>query len=107
MSHNVHLTEHAKSLLNDYASYIERESGYPQIAAQWLADIGREMASLATFPEAYALARENDSHALELRQKVHGNYRIIFYIDGLRVNIVSVRHVSRLPHKSCELDSIT
>ena len=68
--------------------------------------MGRKMDSLATFPEGYSYARENDTHTRTLRQLVHGKCRIIFHVDEDAVYVVSIRHTSQLPHQSGELDKV-
>jgi plasmid stabilization system protein ParE len=48
-------------------------------------------------PARCPLAPENEDHPKEIRQLVHGRYRILFTIEPGRVVILHVRHGARLP----------
>jgi plasmid stabilization system protein ParE len=69
-----------------------------KIAADaWLDGIATEIESLAVVPRRCPRAPECETFAAEVRHKIHGDYRVLFSIDGRRVIVVGVRHASRLP----------
>ena len=94
----------AESNLQQYAEYIAKDSR--SNAKRWLEKMREKIMSLDQFPEACPLAFENSSHERELRQLVSGRYRVIFYVDAKKVNVVSVRHGAQLPAKARSLDSV-
>ncbi|MDP8925057.1 MAG: type II toxin-antitoxin system RelE/ParE family toxin [Chloroflexota bacterium] len=53
--------------------------------------------TLADFPRRCPLACENDDFDVEVRQRLHGDYRILFTVDGGTVRILHVRHGARRP----------
>ena len=55
------------------------------------------MDRLALFPEACTLAPEDDAVSFEVRQKLYGNYRILFTLQDQRVIVLHVRRAARLP----------
>ncbi len=103
MSYEVFVTDEASVQLFECASYIEQDS--PEAAQKWVRSILQKIYRLANFPEAYPLALENHTHERELRQMAFGSYRVIFWITGESVTVLSVRHAARRPHPPGELDA--
>lgn len=64
------------------------------------------MLALQTMPEACSLAPENESTAKEVRQLLHGQYCVLFAIDGQSVYILTIGHGARRFVKGDEIDSI-
>ena len=60
--------------------------------------------TLARFPDGCSYALENEVVDFEVRQKLYGDYRILFTIEGDNVTVLTVRHAARLPVKADELD---
>ncbi len=74
-------------------------------ADAWLEDIAEEIESLAVFPRRCALAWEAARAGIELRQKVCGDYRVLFKVEVQTVFVEHVRHASRLPILAPDLTS--
>jgi plasmid stabilization system protein ParE len=69
----------------------------PEAAERWSQGIFAALKTLDTMPARCPLAPENEDHPKEIRQLVHGRYRILFTIQPGRVVILHVRHGARLP----------
>ncbi len=102
MTFQVLVQPQAKADLAAIVDYIAADS--PENADRWLTIMLQKLQTLEQFPLALPHARERPHHKRDLRQLVHGNYRIIFYVDDEVVNVVSVRHSSRQPHPGGSLD---
>lgn len=96
MIYEVRIQPEAEANLAEIADYIAKDS--PENATNWLISMQRKISTLETFPEALPPARENPYHKRSLHQLVHGNYRVIYFVESSRVNVVSVRHSARQPH---------
>lgn len=105
MSYEVILPEGPKQEIIEIANYIRQDS--PQAAERWTDRIFDAIATLETFPEAHSYALENRTHSRELRNLLFGKYRIIFFVEQMRVIVVSIRHSARLPHEPGRLDDIS
>jgi plasmid stabilization system protein ParE len=101
MAYRVEITPEAEADLDEGYRYIARDS--QSRALRWWQRFYDVAERLALFPEAYTFSPENDSVPFEVRQKLFGNYRILFTIDGERVVILRIRHAARLPLQSEEL----
>ena len=97
MAYKVVVTARFKRHLRDIGDYIAAEN--PGLARRWIGELEGKVLKLSSFPEAYPLAREYESHAVELRQMLFGRgrnkYRIIFTIRGSEVVVLDVRHGAR------------
>jgi plasmid stabilization system protein ParE len=67
----------------------------PQNADRWLDSMEEGIRSLDQMPRRCALAPENAVFTREIRQLIHGNYRILFTIRKRTVHILHVRHGAR------------
>jgi plasmid stabilization system protein ParE len=65
-------------------------------AASFLAKLLDRLDDLERFPGACPLALENDLVSYDLRQLIHGNYRVLYRVVGKSVEILHVRHAARL-----------
>jgi plasmid stabilization system protein ParE len=79
--------------LDDACAWIAADS--PRNAARFRRSIIAAIKRLTTFPRRCAVAAESRAFGAEVRQLVHGNYRILFEIDGEVVRILHVRHGAR------------
>jgi toxin ParE1/3/4 len=95
MAYRVEITPEAEADLNECYLYIARSS--PTNALRWWRRFYDVVERLSVIPEAFTLAPENDAVDFEVRQKLYGNYRILFTIEGSRVVILRLRHGARLP----------
>jgi plasmid stabilization system protein ParE len=64
-------------------------------AARWLEALEKLVESLETFPERCALAPESEAFEAEIRQLLHGVYRILFTVTDQKVHVLHVRHGAR------------
>jgi plasmid stabilization system protein ParE len=101
MAYRVEITPQAEADLDQGYCYIARDS--PKNALRWWRRFYDVVARLSLFPEAYGHAPENDAVSFDVRQKLYGNYRILFTIDGERVVVLRIRHAARLPLPPDEL----
>jgi hypothetical protein len=62
-----------------------------------LEDIADQIESLCVFPRRCALAWEAARSGIELRQKLCGEYRVLFKVEAQTVYVEHVRHARRLP----------
>jgi len=72
----------------EIASYIAQDR--PQAAADWADAIFASVLRLESFPESGR--RVPESARPELREVIHGRYRVIYRVDPDRVMVLTVRH---------------
>src|SRR3990172_11155279 len=101
MKHRVEITPTAEADIE--ASYVHIRKDSPQNAANWRQDLYQVAQSLSLFPDGCGFALENDAVDFEVRQKLFGEYRILFTIEGDRVIVLNVRHAARLPMQPGEI----
>jgi plasmid stabilization system protein ParE len=87
--------------LRGIRDYIAADS--PDQAAGFLEKLLDSLEALERFPGACPLALENDLVSYELRQLVHGQYRVLYRVVGKSVQILHVRHAVRLSATRDEL----
>jgi plasmid stabilization system protein ParE len=95
MACRVEITPDAEADLDEAYRYIARDS--PTNALRWWQRFFDVAGRLSLFPEACAFAPENDAAGFEVRQKLYGQYRILFTIADERVIVLRIRHAARLP----------
>jgi plasmid stabilization system protein ParE len=95
MAYRIHINEDAETEIEQIMLYIAQDS--PQGAVQWLDELMDIVNALDLFPNRCPLAPESDSCGGEIRQQLHGSYRILFKIIGRTVHILHVRHGAREP----------
>ena len=71
----------------------------PEAANRWRIGLLRIVENLETNPERYPIADEAADLGLDLRQLLYGRrrqvYRVLFTIDGQKVNVLRVRHAAQ------------
>ena len=95
MSFRVVITDRALADLRDIRDYIAKHS--PTNAAKFLERLLSEFDVIEATPEAFASAPEDALVPYTLRQFIVKPYRILYRVQGKRVEILHVRHGSRLP----------
>lgn len=95
MKYRVEVTSAATADIEAAYLYIQRDS--PENARNWRLGLYSAAASLEQFPHGCGFALENDVLPFDVRQKLYGNYRILFTVDETKVVILRVRHAARLP----------
>jgi plasmid stabilization system protein ParE len=95
MKYAVEIAESAKCELEAAYRFIQQDSKVR--AEHWRQCLLKTIRKLETFPRAYPLAIENASVEPEIRETIHGSYRILFTIMNERVIVIHCRHSARLP----------
>ena len=95
MTYKVVVTPEAERDLDQVFRFVALEK--PDAARKFVAGLRRRLETLASMPRRAALAPEDGLDGLEIRHLIHGQYRIIFTIDGRTVVILQVRHGARRP----------
>jgi toxin ParE1/3/4 len=93
-TYEVLLARHAQRDLAEVYDYIAADS--PANAAAFVQAIEEKVFSLASMPERASLIPENTQLGTGHRHLVHGNYRIIFRIEGDAVLVLRIVHGARL-----------
>ena len=102
MAHKVRITAEAEEDLRSIGDYILAQHA-PQAARRFVQSLRRRIAALKSFPEGYGLAPEAQAAGVELRQVIHGMYRILYTVEGASVTIHAIRHGARRPLRPDEL----
>jgi addiction module RelE/StbE family toxin len=95
MNFRVVITDRALSDLREIRDYIARRS--PQNASRFLERLLEKLDVLESSPESFAKATEDELVPYTLRQFVIRPYRVLYRVNGSRVEILHVRHGARLP----------
>ena len=82
----------AVTRVREATEYIERDK--PGAARRWAEEIFTKVSRLAEFPNSGRVVPELDRQ--EVRELVHGNYRIVYRVEAKSVFILTVRHGRRL-----------
>ena len=93
-AYKVFLTRYAQGDLAEIYDYISSDS--PENAAAFILTIEDKIGSLATMPERAPMIPENALLGTGHRHLVHGNYRVIFRIQGDSVFVLRIIHGARL-----------
>lgn len=83
----------AEAELEEAYRFISDDS--PANAAKWRRGLLKKARSLKSFPERCPLAPESKALGEEVRQLLHGVYRLLFIIDDDTVTVLHVRHGAR------------
>jgi plasmid stabilization system protein ParE len=62
---------------------------------RWYENLTAKIESLGTFPNRCAIVQEAEGFDAIVRQLRVGKYRVLFSVDEMTVNILSVRHVKQ------------
>lgn len=95
MVYEVRTTESAEIELEEAYAWIHNSS--PLNAERWRNELLEKAASLERFPERCPIAPESKGARHEIRQLVHGIYRVLFVIIRETVFVLHVRHGAREP----------
>lgn len=95
MSPKVVVTPTAEANLDEILRFIALDKS--PAARRFVTSLRRKIKSLAAMPKRCPLAPEHGLDGLEIRQLIHGNYRILVTIDSGEVIILQVCHGARLP----------
>ncbi len=93
MAFTIEFTERARRDLEEIVAHIQSDS--PVNATRWRVKLQERLKSLHTFPEACGLAPENEYSGIEIRQLLHGQYRVLMTIRENTVFILTIRHGAR------------
>ncbi|QDU42879.1 Plasmid stabilization system protein [Symmachiella dynata] len=104
MAYTVEFSARARRDIDEIVAYIQADS--PRDATRWRQKLQERMNALRTMPEACGLAPENDESPHNVRQLLHGHYRVLFTIREQRVFVLTIRHGARRFMKAAEFDAI-
>ena len=76
----------------------------PASAERWLNGISNAILSLEEMPERCPLAPEGVHFRKRIRHLLFEGYRIIYWIDGRHVRVLTVRHPRQRPLRRKRLD---
>src|SRR5688572_18589616 len=93
MVYEVRITESAEIELEEAYAWIHKSS--PLNAERWRNELLEKAATLEQFPERCPIAPESKGARREIRQLVHGIYRLLFVVMKETVFILHVRHGAR------------
>lgn len=97
MKFRVRVTDSALQNAIEIVEWI-RLQGAPLNAEAWFWELSDAMDSLSEFPERCPLAIENGQVAdVEVRQRIVGEYRVLFTIRGTIVYVLHVRNAKMKP----------
>ncbi|QDT43490.1 Plasmid stabilization system protein [Gimesia alba] len=102
MKYKVEITPSAENDVEQAYCYIRNDS--PVNAVRWRKQFYKIAGTLSRFPEGCGFALENELVDFEVRQKLHGSYRILFTVDGNRVIVLHVRHCARRTMRPDDID---
>jgi addiction module RelE/StbE family toxin len=96
MAHRVRVTPQAEADLRSIGDYIVAQHA-PEAARRFVKLLRHRIASLKTLPAGYGKALEAEAAGVDLRQMIHGMYRVLYTVEGKNVTIHAVRHGARRP----------
>jgi plasmid stabilization system protein ParE len=79
--------------VDEAADYIGQ--GRPEAARRWVLSLFRVVERLESFPESGRFVPEIPDRR-DLREVIHGEYRIIYCVESERISILTVRHTRRI-----------
>jgi len=96
MNYRIHTLRHAQRDVDCILDWIANRRQSPQGAAKWLKAFETSVAALATFPQRYSLAHEDEIADVELRQFLFKTprgrtYRGIFCVMEDEIRILRIR----------------
>ena len=104
MAYTVEFSARARRDSDEIVSYIQADS--PVDATHWRRQLHEKIKVLCTMPGAGGLAPENDQSRHEVRQLLHGRYRVLFTVRGKKVFVLTIRHGARRFMDARDIDGI-
>jgi toxin ParE1/3/4 len=101
MDHKVRITPEAEADLRSIGDYIARQA--PDTARRFVRSLRAQIATLRKFPDRHGQAPEAELAGAELRQMIHGMYRVLYTCDVETVTVHGIRHGARRPLRQEEL----
>lgn len=93
MAFRIQVTEQADREIEDAFDYIAGDG--VDRAVRWLDGLQSRLSRLATHPNRFPLAPESGMFDCDIRQALHGPFRILFTVSRNAVTILHVRHGAR------------
>jgi plasmid stabilization system protein ParE len=105
MDHKVRITPEAEADLRAIGDYIAQQA--PDTARRFIRSLRTQIATLQTFPDRHGQAPEAELAGIELRQMIHGMYRVLYTCDAETVTVHGIRHGARRPLRPEELPGLS
>ena len=105
MNREVRIVPEAESNLVLVEAYLYISQDSPERAMRWKSGIEASINSLEKYPNRHAVVFDSEQTGREVRQMLFGVYPIYYSVSEIAVNILAVRHGSRLPLQTNELPS--
>lgn len=103
MKYRVKVTRRAEDELFEIAAWIALDS--PLEASRWLDRMQAALERLAEYPERCPLAPEGERDLRrDIRHLLVGDYRALFALRAGSVQVLLIRHASRIPASSEDLE---
>jgi plasmid stabilization system protein ParE len=77
MAHKIRITPEAEADLRSIGDHIAAQYA-GEAARRFIRSLRGRVAALKTFPEGYGIAPEAQDAGVELRQMIHGMYRVLY-----------------------------
>ena len=104
MAYTIEFSLRARDDVERISAHIQEDS--PVYATRWRETLRRKLTGLQTWPDACGVAPENGRIDGEIRQWLHGRYRILFTTRESIVFILTIRHGARRFLSDQELNEI-
>ena len=102
MTYKICVTPEAEVDLRSIADYIVSQHA-PEAARRFIKSLRSQIESLRVFPGGYGRAPEGEAVGVDLRQMMHGMYRILYTVEATTVTVHGIRHGARRPLREEEL----
>jgi plasmid stabilization system protein ParE len=94
MNYKTEITSKALSEIESAYRWMADNLGTTSVE-RWYENLTAKIESLGTFPNRCAIVQEAEGFDAIVRQLRVGKYRVLFSVDEMTVNILSVRHVKQ------------
>lgn len=105
MKFRVHTTQRAEADIEAVFRWILLQDERPREALRWIDAVHRALPSLSERPHRYPRAPEAAWTGRDIRQLILFRYRVLFEVLDDEVQILHVRHGSRLPATGEDLEA--
>lgn len=73
---------------SEISAYIAQDN--PTAATKWVETIFKKVEQLKSSPQSGRIVPETNNQ--DIRELIHGNYRIIYRVESSRISVLTIRH---------------